>query len=81
MQLLSHGLQDDHKAIVSIIDQLITAGVNVNHQNLQGDTALHYATAYAQSRKNPRPIARPFPTTEERGETNFPSDHAYIERF
>jgi len=43
MQLLGKTGETDHKAIVSIIDQLITAGVDVNHQDSQGDTALHYA--------------------------------------
>jgi len=43
MQLLNDGYERNHEAIVSIIDQLIAAGVDVNHQDSHGDTVLHYA--------------------------------------
>ena len=54
MQLLDSNYQVDHDAIVRIIEQLVTAGVDINYQNSIGHTALHLAVFYAENRNPAR---------------------------
>ena len=48
MQLFQKNYQTNHAEIVNIINQLVIAGADVNHQDSAGNTVLHYAIEFAR---------------------------------
>lgn len=49
MQMLKRGYQEESENIISILNQLVAAGIDLNHQDSQGNTALHHAVRTAQT--------------------------------
>ena len=65
MQLFQQDYQNSHTEIVNIINQLVAAGTDVNHQDSEGNTALHYAAKFA-AKYYRDPFANKFEEEEKR---------------